>query len=215
MKSVNKIAAIATSFVLALSLAGAAHAKTRTTTVKVENHTGKTIETLSVIHKYSDNHREAKTWSNIRNGRSTPSKLRIRYNTGFGTSGQDWWYVAYKLKGESVVRYTNPRNGRSVIDTIERFSKRNANWAANELGKVPTKTIKTKVAKRVAQIVIKESAKHLLNNGSTAGFKKHLLRSKDQSGGVTIKLFSNRKVGFYSKSGKSTTGTSTKRLLPR
>ncbi len=215
MKTVNKIVVIATSVLLALSLASTAHAKTRSTTVKVENHTGKTIETLSVIHKYSDDHKETKTWSNIQNGRATPSKLNIRYNTGFGTSGQDWWYVAYKLKGESFVRYTNPRNGRSVIDTIERFSKHNANWAANELGNLPTKTIKTKVAKRVAQLVIKESAKYLLNNGSTAGFKKHLLRSKDQSGGVTIKLFSNQKVGFYSKSGQSTTGTSTKQLLPR
>lgn len=216
MKSLNKIAAITTSLILALSLSSAAQAKTtRTTTVKVENHTGKTVDYVAVVHKYSDNFKENKTWSNIGNGRTTRGTMKIRYNTGFGTSGQDWWHVVYKLKGENFLRYVNPRNGRSVIDSIERFSKRNANWAANELGKVPTKTLKSTIAKKLAQVVIKESAKHLLNNSSTKGFKKHLLRAKDQSAGLTIKLFRNKTVGFYSKTGKSTTGTSVKKLLPR
>ena len=215
MKSVNKIAALAATFLFALSMTGTAQAATtRTTTVQVENHTGKTIEYMSVVHKYSDEFKESKKWKNIRSGRKS-SKMKIRYNTGAFTTGQDWWYVAYKLKGENVIRYTNPRNGRNIIDAVEKFTKRNAKVVADQIGNIKTKSKKAEVAKRVAQIVIKETARHALNNESTAGFKKHVLRKSDQRKGVTIKLFSNNKVGFYSKSGKSTTRVSSKSALPR
>jgi hypothetical protein len=88
--------------------------------VVVENKTGKVIEFVTVAHKYSDNYKQAKTWGNLPNGQTVKEPLVVEYNTGFGTTGRDWWVVTWKFRGENAIQLTTPNNFRGLVDALER-----------------------------------------------------------------------------------------------
>lgn len=71
------------------------------TNVMVENHTGQRIfaDSITIVHKYSD------VYSNtvkfpvgaplLSNDDTMTSRDTVQWNTGFGTTGVDWWQVLW------------------------------------------------------------------------------------------------------------------------
>ena len=47
----------------------------------------------------------------------------VTYNTGFGTTGRDWWYVSWVYTDSSTIYYSDPNNFRGAIDFMEKASK--------------------------------------------------------------------------------------------
>ncbi len=95
---------------------------TRTAKVEVTNNTDKVISYLSVVHKYSNEHQSIFDYGGIPNGSSTTDFIKkacytedmseisqdreeceIRYNTGFGTTGRDWWLVTWSYFNDDKV----------------------------------------------------------------------------------------------------------------
>lgn len=159
------------------------HAKTlRTAPIYIENRTGSTLDYVTVVHKYSDNYKEKKTFQNISNGRRTNDYLIARYHTGVLTTGVDWWYVAWKKRGDNRVYYTYPNNFRNIIDKIEQVAQSltKSNKATEAIGNL------------------------LFNSESTVGFKRHMLTAEDENK-PTIIVIRNNTVQFRSNSGNSST----------
>ena len=81
-----------------------------TATVVVRNETGGDVVTIHVGHKYSDNFKNQKDFACVlKNDETTPSsnKLTVEYNTGFGTTGRDWWYDGFLMADGSFYQ-SNP-----------------------------------------------------------------------------------------------------------
>lgn len=165
---------------------------TRSAPVRINNLTGLDLESVTVIHKYSDVFKSQYTWKSINNNSITPSSYKVKYNTGFMTTGADWWFIAMKVKGSSQIFISYPTNLRWIVDNIEKnISNILATYAANNYG--PDAGIATK---KIAGLVF--------NNEKTEGFKKHFLESIDEKNGLTIELHNSRIV-FKSPSGTSET----------
>jgi len=180
---------------------------TRITKVHVQNLTGLEIESVSVVHKYSNVFIDKHDWGRVDNGKMTRRPMKIRYNTGAFTTGQDWWLVTWKYKDNNSLRYTSPNNFRGLIDTVERMHILPFEAVKASLSKAPA-------LQRLAHTPTAKLAGGLMNTGSTKGFKKHLLRASDQANGVIITLSQNS-VAFDSASGHSSTeGIRTKHLPP-
>ena len=64
----------------------------QTASIEIVNNTGRTLLSVSVAHKYSDNYKNDHTWTVIRDGAAT-STTQVDFNTGFLTTGKDWWVV--------------------------------------------------------------------------------------------------------------------------
>jgi len=167
-----------------LSLPALAQAQTkRTASVQVKNSTGRVIEWVSVFHKYSDNYKDEKVWRNVPNGSVPSEMLEVRYNTGFGTTGIDWWLIMWKYQGEDTVYRTDPNNGRALIDGVETVAKAVLPTAGAVLGEVGGFLLtKSPVAAQIGGAMGEETCRALarhLNSEKTAGFKQHILRPKD------------------------------------
>lgn len=171
----------------------------RTGQVIVENKTGEEIYAVSVLHKYSNNYKNNLMWDNVAPNEMT-NPQGVQYNTGFMTTGRDWWFVAW-VGADGKVHITDPENLRSLVDALEKITIKTASL----LKLVKEKRISS-VAKGLNAALLETG---LLNDGSTAGFKQHILRAEDSSSPTKIVLFKD-KVEFVSKSGKSTTGVRTK-----
>ena len=161
---------------------------TRTTDVRIQNLTGLEIEFISVVHKYSDVFKDRGDWGRLNNGSMTKKPMKIRYNTGAFTTGQNWWFVAWKYKGNDSIQYTSPNNFRNFVDFVE------------QLALVPFDFTKAFIGNNPASAI----GDALLNDESTVGFKKHLLRESDQKNGVIISLTVGS-VKFDSATGHSST----------
>lgn len=183
----------------------------RTADVQVENKTGREIEFVTVAHMYSDNYKNSKTWGNLPDGRMTREFLAAEYNTGFGTTGVDWWIVTWKFKGDDTVYVTDPYNLRSVADGLEKF----ALSALPAVGKLVGEFVAAAVGAppdaggAIGGKAAEEVGKLLLNSESTVGFKKHTLRAKDSTqkkAAATVVEITSAEVKFRSPSGVSTVG---------
>src|SRR5438128_57812 len=110
--------------VAASAIPSVAQAKEKhTADIQVENKTGHEIEFVTVAHKYGNDYKQTKTWSNLGNGRTTRQAMQVDYNTGFGTTGADWWVVTWKYKGDDTLYVTDPAGLRKVVDAGEKFSR--------------------------------------------------------------------------------------------
>lgn len=174
----------------------------RTTNVRVQNLTGLEIESVSVVHKYSNVYKEKMDWGRLENGKMTTRPMKINYNTGFLTTGQDWWLVTWKYKGNNSLRYTAPRNFRGIIDFVEKMHLQPLALSNRGINKLTGANLPTA-----------KLAEALMNLGSTKGFKKHFLKKKDQKNGVIITITHNS-VAFDSASGHSSTEGIRTKMLP-
>ena len=142
--------------------------------VQVVNKTGRDIEFVTVAHKYSDNYKESKTWGNMANGVASKDTLEVQYHTGFGTTGQDWWLITWRYKGDPTVYMTAPKNFREIVDAVEKL----AITALPAAGKFVGSLIGGEAGGEIGGPAAKEMGSALLNSESTVGFKSHILRKR-------------------------------------
>ena len=186
---------------VALGAPGNASAVThRTANVVVQNSSGKPIEWVTVIHKYSTNYTNPQTWGNLPNNMRTKQPMRVDYNTGFMTTGVDWWMVTWKFVGDPRIHRTNPLSFREAFDFLEGEAIKNAPKAGQALGGAIAGNAGSSVGGPVADAAVGL----VLNSGSTVGFKQHILRSEDEGRDTVIEI-RNGEVRFVSNSGISTT----------
>lgn len=189
----------------------------RTAYVKIRNETPDPIDGAAISHKYSDVYKNTLDFSTIKPGQTSADTLTVEYNTGAFTTGRDWWLVTYHRSnpsstrpGSLKLRYTDPSNFRSIIDTLEQAAPALIKTAINVAkGSNPAYL----PAAKAAQVAAKAVNKLLFNEESTAGFKQHILRSEDEGKVTTVVIHADDTVTFESKSGDSETVTSS-RWLP-
>lgn len=183
--------------------------------IQVINKTGNPIYNVTVFHKYSDIFKDKMTWPGALNsGTSTPANFTVRYQTGFGRTGADWWLVTWTEVNDenSVIQYTTaPKNFRAVIDFYEKVGKVGIPIATSVLG-VASVAAGPAVGLAVAggSIIANEIAARTFNNESTVGYKKHEFKKEDKNKVTTITIGKKRNVTFKSKSGTSKTGSEKK-----
>lgn len=198
----------------------------RTAQVNVQNNSGRDIEIITVSHKYSDNYKNSETWLNLPNGAKTKAPLVVEYNTGFGTTGRDWWRISWKFKGDPGLYVTNPNNFRREIDALESIGPGVLVAAGTALGSLAGgatggaagtylapgvgttygAAAGKAVGGKAGAAAAKAMADALMNGESTVGFKQHILRSDDESGNTpTIIEIKADGVTFRSPSGNSDT----------
>lgn len=203
-----RLKGLAIALVICLSGTGTAFAKDkRHAIIVIENKTGKEIEFVTVAHKYSDNYKNHKTWGNLLNDKTTKDGLEVEYNTGFGTTGRDWWVVTWKFKGDDTVYLTTPQNFRGLIDGVEK----GLTQALPEIGKAAGAAVGGEAGAAIGGPAAEKVGMLFLNTESTDGFKQHILRdedSKEKDGKPTVIEIGPKEVKFKSPSGDSTTGFS-------
>lgn len=168
--------------------------------VEIVNNTGLNLLCVLIAHKYSDVYKNDHKWLNIANGVTT-SPAQVDFNTGFGTTGRDWWIVVW-MDVQGNFYKTDPSNLRGVIDLLEV----GLNFA------MKIKTIigltspePTSKAAAAAGLLFEAIIGNPLNSESTSGFKQHILTKDDLKRPTKIILRSDA-VEFDSESGSSTTG---------
>ena len=184
-------------------------------TIRVSNQTGRTIEVVTVAHKYSDVYKNSETFANLPNGFTTNSFI-ADYNTGFGTTGKDWWALTWRFQGENAVYITNPNNFRAFFDAADTvgpalfkavgsFAGRTAGMAAGTAVEPGGGTALAGIAGATAgSLAAGAIASVLFNSETTVGFKQHILRSEDEDSDTVI-IIKSQGVTFHSPSGDSDT----------
>jgi hypothetical protein len=173
-------------FSMALISSPPAHSLERQqASIFLTNKTGKPISEVTVRHKYSDVYKDKAVWKGeIRNGQTVqlndgedPKKFAIiRYHTGFGTTGADWWLLTWKdADGKEYV--SNPENFRKAVDALEKFLMGSTSVAKAAL---PF----TGIAGIAGGLAVDVIADALLNSEATydkelgVAFKQFILRTK-------------------------------------
>jgi hypothetical protein len=92
------------------------HRKAQATVI---NQTGCRLDSLIVVHKYSDIYKNKMEWHDVADGTST-TPIDIDYHTGPLTTGKDWWYVEWRC---GVTRcLINPQNFRPGLDLVDKVA---------------------------------------------------------------------------------------------
>ena len=188
--------------------------------VVVSNKTGKTILYVTVAHKYSDEYEHQLEWPSALTDGASTSAQPVTYNTGFGTTGRDWWYVSWVYSDSGTIYYSDPTNFRGAIDLMEKVGSVaipvGAAIAASVVGAVctvgtggacgPAATgAAWATGAAAAAAITSAAAGELLADGGTQGFKQHILRDDDAGKTVTIELQKNNQILITSPSGDSRT----------
>jgi hypothetical protein len=179
--------------------------------VVVKNNTPHSVSGIGLSHKYSDVYKEKCTWQTLQPG-EVSSRCEVFYNTGFGTTGRDWWYVfghndLDPIGTNSMSQwYSNPDNFRAFFDTLEEIAPFLISGALKAAGFVNPSL---KPVAEVAKVVADALCQAMLNDAKTAGYKQHILRSEDAGKITTISVNNDGTINFLSPSGRSNTVYST------
>jgi len=179
---------------------------TRTAQAVVQNYTNVPIKSVSLVHKYSNNHKNLGKWPWLAHGESS-TPLDVQYNTGAFTTGRDWWLVSWYSADYKTRYYSAPNNFRAGFDSLEQVAGPGlfdvisaAQTAASSAGTV------VKVAATVATNVAAATVSGAFNGESTDGFKQHILRGEDANRVTEVALHADGSVHWRSASGNSATG---------
>lgn len=177
--------------------------------VVIKNASSKTFITIGLSHKYSNNYKNQGNWAALAPGQTSSPPMTVEYNTGFGTTGQDWWYLL-AVDSEGNVWNTNPSNARWLWDSvdwgIQKFGSTIAGWMV--AGATITEGT-TLVGAALVQLLTA-----ITNNESTTGFKEFLLRSEDAGQTVTITL-TDTEIQFSAPSGTAVTPLALAQAAPK
>lgn len=161
-------------------------------TITILNKSQNSIVSLFANHKYSnvyqDEFHTRSTMITLPN--STVGSMEARYNVGFLTTGQDWFYLSWismDQNGQFYFNEINPNNFRSVIDFSEKIVC------------FPNYCDLYQTPEQNSQLNL------IFNLEKTVGFKKHCLRKSDSRNANQISICDNNQVLFNSSSGKSVT----------
>lgn len=201
--------------ILTLALATTCEATKRYARVSVENASDNHLLSVSLVHKYSDNYKNQRQWAVIHPHSSSPDYLDVEYNTGFGTTGRDWWLLTWYSEDLQTQYYTNPNNFRGVFDALDKVApsmiEAVIDYAASLIDSDPNSVVGEAV--NAAVELAKETTQQLFNTEATEGFKQHILRTED-SNAVTRIIINGEGEGtvtFVSRSGSSSTVYASKR----
>jgi Up-Regulated in long-lived daf-2 len=196
------------SMTIAIAANSASASTERQAKASINNQTGKTIVHVTLLHKYSNDYKNNRTWVNLPSGHNTSaSPLNVQYRTGVFTTGKDWWRVQWKV-ADGRTCYTDPNNFRVVFDALDQAAMSVANLFADQLGKEVAGQvggIGGEVTGKVAKDAANGIANSLFNGEATVGFKQNILRAEDDNKMVTISLFGNNTARISSPSGISNT----------
>lgn len=184
----------------------------QTAKVCVQNNTGKTLRSVHVLHKYSDDYKNKEDWGVLPTGSTTSPHLQVDYTTGALTTGRDWWVVTWEYDGDNKVYLSDPKNLRGFVDFLEK-SGSVAIKAALAAAAAGVAAVGTFGAGTVAGAAGGAAAGAVLTNllfnkEGTSGFKQHILREEDAGKLTTIIIHSDNKVEWKSPSGSSATDSS-------
>ncbi len=118
------------------------------------------IRSVYIVHKYSDVYKDITVLENIW---EWSKGCYVRYNTGFLTTGVDWWYLVIELENGRVY-VTDPGLGQAILNIFEQLVLA----AAQAIG-----------AAVPGAGFVGEIAQLMLNSESTDGFARHVLREED------------------------------------
>lgn len=177
--------------------------------VAVVNNTLEPIVAVSVLHKYSDVYNDRHEWPVIGPGKSSEGTMTVNYNTGWSTTGKDWWLIVWYSKDLKTRWYSNANNYRAIFDKLEEISPAAIRYAATGLaalltsGTGPGAVMAGAAANRLAS----STTDRLFNSESTDGFKQHMLRVEDAGKLTEIVINRDKTITFKSRSGMSETVT--------
>ncbi|KAL7942787.1 hypothetical protein V8C42DRAFT_330378 [Trichoderma barbatum] len=180
----------------------------RTASVSVRNNTSKPIVSISLLHKYSDVYKHRKEWAAIPAGDLSQGSLQVEYNTGFFTTGRDWWFISWYSQDMKTLYYCNPQNFRGTFDAIEKSISHEAIYTAGALlapiAIISGGLIAVPVA-MAAMGAAKLTTDHVFDSEDTTGYKQHILREEDEGKVTEVIINEDKTVTFKSQSGESET----------
>jgi hypothetical protein len=167
--------------------------------VVIGNASSRTFRTIGVSHKYSDVYKNQASWNQLAPGPVSSPPLTVQHNTGFGTTGQDWWWIV-AVDDQNNGFQTDPSNGRGFWDAVED--------SAGDIGDALTELCEALAPETegvgLVGAAVTTALTAALNSESTAGFKEFLLREGDAAQGVTITV-TDDDVTFSADSGTAET----------
>ncbi|KAH6603174.1 transmembrane amino acid transporter family [Trichoderma cornu-damae] len=180
----------------------------RTASVSIHNNTSKPVVGISLIHKYSDVYKHRKEWGAIPAGDSSQDSLQVEYNTGFFTTGRDWWFISWYSQDMKTLYYSNPQNFRGAFDAFEKGVSGDAiAYAGTLLSPISIVTggVLALPAALAAGAAAKSTTDALFSSEDTSGFKQHILRDEDAGKTTEIVINEDQTITFKSQSGNSET----------
>ncbi|MBB4098373.1 hypothetical protein [Sphingomonas kyeonggiensis] len=180
-----------------------------TASAVITNNSSKTFVSIGLSHKYSDVYSSKAGWENLAPGQTTSPALAVEYNTGFGTTGEDWWFLL-AVDSQGNVWNTDPSNARWLWDKVD--------WGIANFGEVIAEGLdatgpETLGAGDVAGVLM-EVLTAATNDTSVEGYKEFLLRDEDAGNTVTITL-TDTNIHFSAPSGTADTPLALAQAAPK
>jgi hypothetical protein len=170
------------------------------------------IRGLTVVHKYSNNYKNSQVWPAL-DAHQDSNPFTVDYNTGFLTTGRDWWFVSWVSNDLTEFHYSDPQNFQEILNFLEqRVAPAILEVIGSILGGAVVPSPLSPVGAALGNAVGVAVSQLLLNREGTGGFKQHILRKEDRGQITRITLNPGRTISIRSNSGSSETGWSTKRL---
>ncbi|KJZ73734.1 hypothetical protein HIM_06852 [Hirsutella minnesotensis 3608] len=198
----------------------------RTAKFKIQNNSGKTLETVSLVHKYSNVYVDKLTLRKpVAPGATSDKEFTVEYNTGMFTTGTDWWRVAHVSDNATMLTYTDPVNFRAQIDWLERtlgeilpftfWMVGAALGAASGAATAGTTTGPGTILGGVSGYTVGKVVTYAVANSETTdGFKQHILR-EDDANGENVIVIGDDYVSFRSPSTTDDTGVTARIMIPK
>ncbi|KAH8886372.1 hypothetical protein GQ53DRAFT_658149 [Thozetella sp. PMI_491] len=167
---------------------------------------------VELFHKYSDNYKNSTVWNVIQPGQAGSSPLLVQYNTGFLTTGTDWWFVSWFSQDMKTMYYSNPNNFGWLLDLVNSFAPDVISAAAGAIaGAAAIESGPGAIAAAAgAAVLAKAISSSLFNSESISGFKEYMLTAADANSMLEITILPGGKIHFKSPSGSADTVYSSK-----
>lgn len=180
-----------------------------TASAVITNNSSRTFVSIGQSHKYSDVYSSQASWENLAPGQTTSPALSVEYNTGFGTTGEDWWFLL-AVDSEGNVWNTDPSNARWLWDKTD--------WGIAHFGDIIATALEVAGPETLGAGDIAGGLVDVLtaatNDTSVEGYKEFLLRDEDAGGTVTITLTDDT-IQFSAPSGTADTPLALAQAAPK
>ncbi|SMR61876.1 unnamed protein product [Zymoseptoria tritici ST99CH_1E4] len=182
--------------------------------VQVINNTPHSISGVGVVHKYSNVYKEEHVYDILQPGQWS-SPFEVTYNTGWLTTGRDWWLVLGHNDNDPIGKnsmsqfYTDPENFQDIINWLESAAP-TLIGAALTAAEILQPELAAVTA--VAGVAAEALCTAMLNDAATAGYKQHILTDEDKGKVLQIWINNDGTVNFISPSGRSDTEYETRQV---
>lgn len=205
-----------TAVAAAVALSSTTEAKThRQALATVYNDTPNHVISVSLLHKYSDVYKNHEEYGMIKPYGDSGLSFGVPYchadfNTGFGTTGVDWWAVSWYTSDLQNFCFTDPANFRGFFDAVDHVAPPLITAVAGVAAAIISEGNPVATGKAVE--LAWATTNELFNTEGTKGYKQHMLTSDDSQRIVELHIKTNGKFEIHSPSGKSTTKYTCRRI---